>query len=319
MIQVHQFLGLKPGPRLIVLGAVHGNETCGTIAMRRLIEELGTGILRIGCGSLTLVPVANPLAFARGQRVGDRNLNRNFRPTLHPQDNEDRIANVLCPMLASHDVLLDLHSFHTAGEPFAMRGPGNNFGTLEPFSLANEEHALAVRLGVRRIVDGWMTTYSKGVAERLARTPPSNRAGLLSVDPCYGMGTTEYMRSQGGFSITLECGQHVDAQAPEVAYQAIRNALAHLGLIGVTAPPAFPNPEYLLLTQVVDRLHADDAFARPWTSFTPVCRGDVIGIRHGGSAVVAEQDGFIVFPNPSAQVDQEWFYLAKTSSRLSID
>ena len=67
MIQVHQFLGLQPGPRLIVLGAVHGNETCGTIAMRRLIEELGTGILRIGCGSLTLVPVASVVAGSVGR------------------------------------------------------------------------------------------------------------------------------------------------------------------------------------------------------------------------------------------------------------
>jgi hypothetical protein len=50
-----------------------------------------------------------------------------------------------------------------------------------------------------------MATYATGVAERLARTPPANRAGLLSVDPFYGMGTTEYMRSQGGISITLEC------------------------------------------------------------------------------------------------------------------
>ena len=32
-----------------------------------------------------------------------------------------------------------------------------------------------------------------------------------------------------------------------------------------------------------------------------------------------EQDGWIVLPNTSAQVDQEWFYLAKASSRLSID
>jgi hypothetical protein len=245
--------------------------------------------------------------------VGDRNLNRNFRPTLHPQDNEDRIANVLCPLLASHDVLLDLHSFHTAGEPFAMRGPGNNCGTLEPFSLANEEHALAVRLGVRRIVDGWMATYATGVAERLARTPPANRAGLLSVDPFYGMGTTEYMRSQGGISITLECGQHGDASAPEVAYQAIRNALAHLGLIKDTAPPACPEPEYLLLTQVVDRMHTEDTFARPWTSFTPVSRGEVIGVRFGGGAVLAEQDGFVVFPNPHATAGNEWFYLAQLS------
>jgi predicted deacylase len=314
MIQVHQFFGLKQGPRLIVLGAVHGNEACGTIARQRLMKELGSGKLHIGCGSLTLVPVANPLAFARGQRVGDRNLNRNFRPSLHPQDNEDQIANALCPLLANHDVLLDLHSFHTAGEPFAMRGAGNNNGTIEPFSLASEEHALSVRLGVRRIVDGWMTTYSNGVAERLARTPPANRAGLLSVDPCYGMGTTEYMRSQGGYSITLECGQHEDASAPEVAYQAIRNTLAHLGLTDDPAPPAFPHPQYLQLTQVVDRLHADDAFARPWTSFTPVSQGEVIGVRHSGSAVVAEQDGFVVFPNPHATVGNEWFYLAQLSA-----
>jgi hypothetical protein len=121
------------------------------------------------------------------------------------------------------------------------------------------------------------------------------------------------MRSQGGFSITLECGQHEDASAPEVAYQAIRNALAHLGLMEDTAPPVCPNPEYLLLTQVVDRLHADDTFACPWTSFTPVSLGDVIGIRHGGGVVAAEQDGFVVFPNPHATVGNEWFYLAQLS------
>jgi len=28
------FAGLAPGARLIVLGAVHGNETCGTQAIR---------------------------------------------------------------------------------------------------------------------------------------------------------------------------------------------------------------------------------------------------------------------------------------------
>ena len=32
-----------------------------------------------------------------------------------------------------------------------------------------------------------------------------------------------------------------------------------------------------------------------------------------------DQDGWIVFPKPSTQVVQQWFYLAKASSRLSID
>ena len=39
-LRVHQFAGVKPGPKLLVLGAVHGNEVCGTLAMGRLIGEL---------------------------------------------------------------------------------------------------------------------------------------------------------------------------------------------------------------------------------------------------------------------------------------
>jgi predicted deacylase len=37
------FTGLAPGTRLIVLGAVHGNETCGTQAIRRVIGEIESG------------------------------------------------------------------------------------------------------------------------------------------------------------------------------------------------------------------------------------------------------------------------------------
>ena len=36
------------------------------------------------------------------------------------------------------------------------------------------------------------------------------------------------MRSIGGSALTLECGQHEDPAAPDVAYRAIVNTLAHL-------------------------------------------------------------------------------------------
>ena len=55
-----RFTGLKPGPKLIVLGAVHGNEPCGPLAIRRAIEECRAGRLKIRRGELTFVPVANP-------------------------------------------------------------------------------------------------------------------------------------------------------------------------------------------------------------------------------------------------------------------
>jgi predicted deacylase len=305
------FTGLAPGARIIVLGAVHGNETCGTQAIRRVIAEIESGRLDVVAGSVTFVPIANPLAYARHQRMGDRNLNRNLMPADAPVEFEDRVANWLCPLLARHDALLDLHSFHTAGEPFVMLGPEDNRGTLEPFSRAAEEAALALSLGVHRFVDGWLDTYAAGVARRLAAGASAREA-----DVHYGVGTTEYMRAQGGIALTLECGQHDDPAAPGVAWRAIHNALAHLGLVAAPAPVPVTDTEALRLYEVVDRVHAGDWFARDWSSFDRVGAGDLIGTRHDGAPVVADRDGYIVFPNPAALPGQEWYYLAKRSTRV---
>jgi uncharacterized protein len=319
-LRIHQYAALEPGVRLIVLGAVHGNEVCGTRAIERLISELDQQTVCLLRGHLTLVPITNPLAYQRNQRGADRNLNRNLRLPVQPQDYEDRIANVLCPLLDQHDVLLDLHSFHTGGKPFAMIGPSNNQGTLEPFSLDFEEERWALRLGPRRLVEGWLDAYALGVKNRLARVGEganalTERAQLLNTDPSYGVGTTEYMRSRGGYAITLECGQHVDPQAPEVAYQALRNTLAHLGMLDEPSPPACESVEFLRLVQVTDRLHAQDAFSQPWQSFDPVKHGQKIGTRLGGAVVTAPSDGYIVFPNPAALPGNEWFYFAQQSPR----
>jgi uncharacterized protein len=62
---------------------------------------------------------------------------------------------------------------------------------------------------------------------------------------------------------------------------------------------------------VTDRAHLDDSFSRAWRSFDAVSAGEVIGLRHSGEAVKAPQDGFVVFPNPRAEVGQEWFYFAQ--------
>ena len=314
-LRIHQFAALEPGPRLLVLGAVHGNETCGTQGIARVVAELDAGALALSRGSVTFLPVTNPLAYQKKQRMGDRNLNRNLYPNATPKDFEDRIANQLCPLLAAHDVLLDLHSFHTAGEPFVMVGPPDNNGELEPFAHAAHEQALALRLGPRRIVEGWLETYATGVQRRLARTAPSERAHLLSTDPRYGVGTTEYMRTQGGYGVTLECGQHDDPNAPEVAWHAIRRTLAHLGMVDEAAPSATRDIQLLRLTEVIDKHHAADQFARAWASYDPVRQGELVGSRNDGTAVVAPEDGFIVFPNPAAVPGNEWFYFAQKSTR----
>lgn len=309
------FKSTTPGPRLIVTGAVHGNETCGTVAIRRVLQDIEQGRLALIAGEVTFVPVTNPLAYEHRQRQGDRNLNRKLAPTGEIHEFEDHVANWLCPLLERHEVLLDLHSFHTAGEPFAMVGPENNSGALEPFAHADQEEALAVRLGVRRIVDGWLGTYAAGVERRRAQLAAAGQP-LHELDADYGVGTTEYMRRVGGWGFTLECGQHADPRAPEVAYRAIVNTLAHLRLIDAPPPAPATAVEALHLFEVVDKAHDDDRFVREWASFDAVRAGEVVGTRHDGTPVEAATDGRIVFPNPAALAGQEWFYLACPSPRF---
>jgi predicted deacylase len=302
--------GPTPGPRLLVLGAVHGDERCGPTAIRRIAAEFADGRRRLLRGRLTLVPVTNVLAYRERRREGERNLNRGLAPTTTPAVYEDHLANWLCPLLARHDVLVDLHSFRSPGRPFVMLGPRDNDGPLESFAHAAREEALALRLGIDRIVEGWLQTYATG-AMRRERAGSPERATFR-----YGVGTTEYARSVGAYALTVECGQHEDPQAPEVAYRAIANALAALELVEAPVPDPVAAPEALNLCEVYDKADAADAFTRAWRSFDPVARGDVIGVRADGERMVAPFDGWIVFPNAAALAGREWFFLARRSERF---
>jgi predicted deacylase len=323
-LRVHQFAGLQPGPKLLVSAAVHGNEVAGVGAIERVMAQLDSGALRLLKGTLTLIPIVNPLAHRLQRREGERNLNRNLRVNPIPQDFEDRIANRLCPWLADADVLLDLHSFNNPGPAFAMLGPRNNDGGLEPFTHQAAESALALAVGTGRIVEGWLSTYALGLkrrADKAAASSDSARRNALLQDPHYGVGTTEYMRSQGGYGITLECGQHADPQGPEVAYLAILRTLVLLGMVapGCVAPADPQRPlELLQLYEVIDRDHVDDRFEREWASFDAIEAGQRIGTRADGTPVLAPFAGRIVFPNSRAEPGQEWFYLAKASDRRLV-
>ena len=311
------FSGLNPGPRIIITGAVHGNETCGTSAIRRVLDDIGRQRLGIVSGSVTFVPVTNPLAYARCARAGDRNLNRNLCPVAKPADFEDHVANWLCPLLANHEVLLDLHSTRAQNPAFAMLGPENNSGSLQPFKHFEKERALAKRLGVHRFVDGWLSTYAKGVERRVrAAAAAGIRGASLNTDPRYGVGTTEYMRSVGGYAITLECGAHDDPSSPEVGYRAILNALAYLGITSSPLPQPVEKYEALRMVAVHDKNDGGDYFSRVWASFDPLQKGDLIGTRHDGAQLLAEEDGCILFPDTKAEPGNEWFYVAKTVAEI---
>lgn len=311
--ETHRFSGEAPGPKLLVLGAVHGNETCGTRAIEQVLQDLESGALKLLSGELTLVPVTNPKAYDLGQRGVDRNLNRLLRHKPDPQDNEDEVANLLVPLLDEHEVLLDLHSFHTPGDPFALLGPEDNDGTLEPFTHQAAETDLILHLGPKRFVEGWMGVYEAGVAARKASARPSPEHLL---DTEFGVGTTEYFRTQGGYGVTYECGYHDEAAAPGRGLYAILQTLKLLGMIDGAPEPPPEDFQILKLVDVVDRLDEGDTLVREFNSFDPIKKGDKIGTRADGTEVLADRDGYIVFPNPAADVYAEWYYYAVESDRV---
>jgi predicted deacylase len=288
------FTGLQPGPKLLVTGAVHGNEICGPQAIARAIEDCRSGPLAIVRGHVSFVPVVNAKAFRQGTREGDRNLNRDLRERDDPSSNEDLVGNVVCGLLRAHEVLLDIHSFRSKGEAFVFVGPSNNDGPIEPFHLAGPERDFARRLGPKLAMRGWLPTYARAAAAR-------------NSDPAEGIGTTEFMRSCGGYGVTLECGQHSDPQASEVAYEAIVRALAHLRLTDAQ-PPSVTVERRIEIVDVVLCRSAGDRLLREWSTGDSVQAGETIAMREDGSALTAPADGFVIFPHANAPPMAELYY-----------
>jgi N-alpha-acetyl-L-2,4-diaminobutyrate deacetylase len=306
-LETVRFAGLNRGAKLVVMGAVHGNETCGPTAILRAIADCRSGRLAIRRGQVTFVPVANLKAYQQATREGDRNLNRDLREKTIPQDYEDRIGNLICPLLREHEVLLDIHSFRGEGVPFVFAGPLDNTADVEPFRFAKAEGEFAARLGTDMVIHGWLDVYGRFLKERV-------RLGFSNASISEGVGSTEYMRFSGGYGVTLECGAHDDPQAAEVGYTAIVNALAHLGLTDVAPPPVALKTAIQILDVFVCEAEGD-RIEGAWKTGDPVATGQVIARRANGDAVEAPGAGYIVFPNRTAQPGDGLCYFGVASKR----
>lgn len=101
------------GPRVAVLGGVHGDELAGVLAVGRLLHRLPDMPL---LGRLDLVRVANPAAYAAHSRTtpqDGRNLAREF-PGATGGSLTQRLAQALThEVIGPAELLIDLHSAGT--------------------------------------------------------------------------------------------------------------------------------------------------------------------------------------------------------------
>lgn len=126
-----------PGePEVAVVGGVHGDETGGVHAVRRLREadlDLQRGVAFV---------LANPAAIDADQRYLDSDLNRVF-PGDPDGDREERLAARLCELIEDYTTL-SLHGTYSQPWPFAL------IHRSRP-----REFELAAQLPVPQVVDHW--------------------------------------------------------------------------------------------------------------------------------------------------------------------
>ena len=200
---VHVFDSGRAGPNVMVQALTHGNEFCGALALDTLIR---TGI-RPAAGRLILA-FANVAAFARfdfddpdASRYIDEDYNRVWADAVlfGPRDSvELRRARELRPFVDAADYLLDIHSMHEPCRPIMVCG------------MIDKHVALARKVGLP--------------ADLLVDTGPP--AGLR-------------MRDRGSFndpesrrsSLLIECGQHWERRALDVARDTTLRFLAATGSV----------------------------------------------------------------------------------------
>lgn len=272
----------KPGPTLLVLGSVHGNEKCGTHAIGRAAMELRSGVFKLDAGKLVCVPIANPEAYRLNQRYIEANLNRVVTRHKNPVKYEEKLANELADLIEQCDVMLDLHSYTSGVRPFLFV----EYDTPE-------ERAFATAMNIPYWVTGWNALYA-------------DKADLWQGDTC------TYAFQQGKLALLVECGQHDDPNAPIVAYKCLRSALAHFKLTAPFEMPYAGKPQINKMLSIVVK-HKEGRLLKPWQHLDAVSKGEPVLEYDDGEILTSPVDGVIIMPGPKVKIGEEWLYFGEVA------
>lgn len=274
---VHTFDSGVPGPHVMVNALTHGNEVCGAIAVKGLLD-LG---LRPRRGRLTLA-FANVEAYGRfdaarpdASRYVDQDFNRVWTAAVLDDTTRDsselRRARQMRPVIDTVDLLLDLHSMHEKSLPLIVSGP------------LDKGIALARRLGA-----------------------PAH----VIVDEGHPEGRR--MRDYAGFgdpasarnALLVECGQHWEPAAVDVARDSTARFLLEAGVIDPADVPAgwlMPTADTQRVVRVTEPVVAtsmDFRFADNYTGLETFAEaGTVIGWNAGAPVTTPYPDCVLVMPS----------------------
>jgi predicted deacylase len=272
---VHALDSGKPGPRVMAQALTHGNEICGAIALDALLAEIDQG-WRPRRGRLVLA-FANVAAYARfdpadpfASRCVDEDLNRVWSDEVlfGARDSAElRRARELRPFVDSSELLLDIHSMSEPCEPLMVCG------------TVDKNAAFARELGM---------------------------PAMLLIDTGHPAGLRMIERGRFGDpkaperALLVECGQHWERSAAEVAHDAL---VRFLGLAGLAEPAwvqartrlALPPAQRIVrVTEAVVARSRDFRFLVPAIGLTVIARQGTPIARDGDHVFVTPYDDTVL-------------------------
>jgi predicted deacylase len=269
---VWRFEGPRAGPRVTIQALTHGNEVCGAIVNDWLLDQR----MRPTRGTVTLTfanvdayrsfSTADPYA----SRCLDEDFNRLWSDDVLRGSRQSRDltrARELRPVYDATDHLLDLHSMTDPCPPLALAG-------RQPKGLA-----LAKAVGIPRhvIIDAGHAAGRRLRDYAAFDVPDDPRSALL-----------------------IECGQHWERAAPEVARQASLRFLRHFEMLddeflaAHLAPVAEVPQVAIEVTDIVTIMTDQFRFVRPVEGLQVIAQGGTLLAQDGGTDVRTPYDDCVL-------------------------
>jgi succinylglutamate desuccinylase len=275
----------EPGPHVVVVALIHGNEFAGAIVLAEMLRS-GFTPLR---GRLTL-GFANLAAFARfdpatplASRYVEEDLNRvwdDYQLFGVRRSAELNRAREMKPVIDSADLLLDLHTMLWPSEPLLLCGAGER------------GRDLALAVGTPGLV----------VADA------GHKGGKRLID--YGRFTEG--AEQKAACVLVEAGQHWEAQAVAQSRATIVSLLRHAGMVeGVAAPPP---PRLAQVVRTITARTNRFEFVRDFRGGEIIQAAGTVIAHDGDEAIITPEDNMmLVIPTLKVSHGHTAVRLAKLS------
>ena len=203
--------GTEPGPTIVCVGAVHGNEPAGVLALERVLTSLRR---EDGLGRGRFIAVIGNLgALNQGRRYIDLDLNRLWWPRLvmtavaadevplgHEEWEKTQLQELLSAVFGDapqEHYMVDLHTTSSLSPPFSIAGCSDS---------------------CRQFAELFELPVVLGLEEKLGNT------------------LIDYFIDRGWTAAALEAGQHQDPNSIDVHESLLWRMLQQLGCVTGTLP-----------------------------------------------------------------------------------